>query len=68
MQDRIQAFVEVRLVEQDDPRELGKALRGKAFENIWRYRVGNCRILAEINDETVTILIVDAGHRSSIYG
>ncbi|WP_441294408.1 type II toxin-antitoxin system RelE family toxin [Clostridium sp. N3C] len=48
-----------------DPRVLGRSLKGK-FKEYWRYRVGDYRIIAEINDE-VRILIIGIGHRGEIY-
>lgn len=68
VQLRIKTFVEDRLAFHDNPRILGEAMQGRKYKNVWRYRVGHYRILAEIDDESVTILVVDAGHRSSIYG
>jgi mRNA interferase RelE/StbE len=40
---------------------------GKKFENMWRYRVGEYRVLVEIKEEVVTILVVEVGHRREIY-
>lgn len=48
-----------------DPRVLGRSLKGK-FKEYWRYRVGDYRIITEINDE-VRILIIGIGHRGEIY-
>jgi len=60
---RIRGFLETRLAELDDPRSLGKA----QFSNLWRYRVGDYRIIADIQDKTVTILIVRIGDRKDVY-
>lgn len=49
-----------------DPRKHGKGLTANRSGQ-WRYRVGNYRILAEIQDEKVVILIISIGHRSEIY-
>lgn len=49
-----------------DPRRTGKALTGQ-FKGSWRYRVGNYRILAEIQDDRLIILLIDIGHRGMIY-
>ncbi|WP_405330155.1 type II toxin-antitoxin system RelE/ParE family toxin [Ruminobacter sp.] len=49
-----------------NPRIHGKALvANKAGQ--WRYRVGDYRILAEIRDEEVIILVLQIGHRREIY-
>nr|DAF98348.1 MAG TPA: Cytotoxic translational repressor [Siphoviridae sp. ctnNB1] len=50
----------------DDPRRTGKALTGN-YAGRWRYRVGDYRIMAEISDETITIYVVNIGHRKNIY-
>lgn len=44
----------------------GTALTGNKNEQ-WRYRVGNYRIIAHIDDETITILVLEIGHRREIY-
>ncbi len=49
-----------------DPRQHGKALTAN-HAGKWRYRVGEYRILAEIQDETVTVLVVELGHRREVY-
>ena len=64
-QRRIRTFLEGRVAALDDPRSQGKALVGE--RNIWRYRVGDYRILTEIKDNEIVILVIDIGHRSSIY-
>ncbi|HZK27612.1 MAG TPA: type II toxin-antitoxin system RelE/ParE family toxin [Thermoclostridium sp.] len=49
-----------------DPRIFGKSLKGNLMD-YWRYRVGDYRIIAEINDDEVRILIIEIGHRKDIY-
>jgi mRNA interferase RelE/StbE len=56
-----------RLVEQHaHPREVGLALRGENG-NFWRYRVGDWRIICEIVDQKVVVMILGIGHRREIY-
>lgn len=62
----IMAFIEEKLVACENPRALGKALQGSLSE-VWRYRVGDYRILAKIEDEKITIMVVEVGHRKNIY-
>lgn len=62
---RITAFLRERLELMDDPRQLGSALKGTG--NLWRYRVGDYRIVASIEDELVRVLVVRIGHRSEVY-
>ena len=65
IQKRLRTFIEERIASLDDPRSQGKALTGK--QDIWRYRAGDYRILTQIKDNQIVILVIDIGHRSSIY-
>ena len=58
VQRRLRAFLEVRLAGMDNPRQLGIAMQGTRYGDLWRYRVGNYRIMAEIGDERTRILVV----------
>jgi len=62
----ILAWIEKNLVNCDNPRLHGKALvankKGK-----WRYRVGNYRIISEIQEEKLIILVLTVGHRKNVY-
>jgi mRNA interferase RelE/StbE len=49
-----------------NPRQYGKALNGK-LKGLWRYRVGVYRLVAQISDQTITILILNVGHRKEVY-
>lgn len=62
----ILAYIEEHLVGCEDPRLYGKALQG-SMNDKWRYRVGNYRILAYIEDHRLVITVVEVGHRKSIY-
>lgn len=69
--DRYQAslligWIEKNLQDSSDPRTHGKALVAN-HKGRWRYRVGDYRILALIEDEKVIITIIDVGHRKDIY-
>lgn len=50
----------------ENPRIHGKGLTANRSGQ-WRYRVGDYRLLAEIQDDTITILILNIGHRREIY-
>lgn len=50
----------------EDPRSRGKALTGN-LAGVWRYRVGDYRILCDINDGRLVILVVDVAHRREVY-
>ncbi len=60
------AWIEKNLVNCEDPRCHGKGLTANRSGQ-WRYRVGDYRILAEIRDEELIILVIEVGHRSKIY-
>lgn len=62
---RIRVFLEERLVTLDHPRQVGSPL--KSEEKLWRYRVGDYRIIVEIQDEQLVVLVVELGHRREIY-
>ena len=63
---RIVDFLDHRLAGLEDPRALGQALHGR-LKAYWRYRVGDYRIVCDVLDDRVVILIVQIGHRSDIY-
>jgi mRNA interferase RelE/StbE len=57
---------DIELAVADDPRMLGRALRGELSE-YWRYRVGDYRLVCEIQDDVLTVLVVRIAHRSKVY-
>lgn len=62
----IKSWIEKNLLNTDNPRQHGKGLTG-SLSQYWRYRVGDYRILAEINDAEIIIIIVEIGHRRDIW-
>ena len=60
------AWIEKNLEGTSDPRKRGKGLSHDK-KGIWRYRVGNYRILANIRDNELIILVIEFGHRKDIY-
>ena len=48
------------------PKDKGKPLTGNK-KGLWRYRVGDYRIICQLNNKTVTILVLAVGHRAHIY-
>jgi mRNA interferase RelE/StbE len=64
---RITVFLRTRVAALDDPRQIGDALQGAHFAGLWRYRVGDYRIVVDIRDEIVTVLVVGIGHQSEVY-
>ena len=64
---RIVSFLRDRLAVAENPRELGQALKGKELGSFWKYRVGDYRIIASIEDANITILVLRIGHRRDVY-
>ena len=62
----IKVWIDKHFVDTDDPRRHGTGLTS-THSGQWRYRVGNYRILAEIEDKELIILVIEVGHRSSVY-
>ena len=62
----IYAWIDKNLVNCEDPRIHGKGLVGDKSGQ-WRYRVGDYRIICEIEDEERVILVLEIGHRREIY-
>ncbi|WP_294983449.1 type II toxin-antitoxin system RelE/ParE family toxin [Tabrizicola sp.] len=64
---RITSYLRTRISVLDNPRQLGDALQGARLGGLWRYRMGDYRILVEIKDEIVTVLLIGIGHRGEVY-
>ncbi|MEF9988396.1 MAG: type II toxin-antitoxin system RelE/ParE family toxin, partial [Christensenella sp.] len=62
----IKSWIGKNLIGCDNPRLYGKALQGK-YKTLWRYRVGDYRIIVNIEDEKLVILLLEIGHRKEIY-
>ena len=62
----IRTWIEKNLINTENPRIKGKALTGD-LKGLWHYRVGDYRILTDIQGNKIGILILDMGHRSKIY-
>jgi len=63
---RLADFMDERIAIKENPRELGKALTG-SLRGLWRYRVGGYRLICELQDTRLVVLVVEIGHRSEIY-
>jgi mRNA interferase RelE/StbE len=64
---RIRKFLEVRVAGLEDPRQVADRLQGSELGQFWRYRVGDYRIICDIQDRKLIVLVVEIGHRSSVY-
>ena len=66
IQRDIIAYLDERVAGTEDPRRFGKALKAE-LAGLWRYRVGSHRILCQIKDGELLVLVVAVGHRREIY-
>ncbi len=64
---RILRFLFERVAHLDDQRSIGEALKGSRFHTLWKYRVGDYRIITSIEDNVARILIVKIGDRKEVY-
>ena len=64
---RILAFLHGRVAKLDDPRSIGEALKGSKLGAFWKYRVGDWRIIASIEDGALRILVLRIGDRKDVY-
>jgi len=64
---RIVEFLRKRVAPLVDPRSLGQSLQGARFGEFWKYRVGDYRVIARIEDRQLRILVVRIGHRGDVY-
>lgn len=66
VQQAILKYFRERIPREEDPRRFGKALAHE-LRGLWRYRVGNYRIVCQIEDDHLVVLVVRVAHRSSVY-
>jgi len=64
---RILKFLHERVAKLDDPRSVGEALHGSQLGEFWKYRVGDYRLIAKIEDDRLVVLVLRVGHRKEIY-
>lgn len=64
---RITAFLRERLAAHEDPRSLGKALTGPTLGTFWWCRVGDCRLICDIDDDALRILVIELVDRRDVY-
>ena len=63
---RISSYLEKRVARSSSPRQLGTALSGD-LKGLWRYRVGDYRIICRIEDRELIVVVITVGHRRDIY-
>jgi mRNA interferase RelE/StbE len=65
-ESRVLRYLRERIAGSADPRRYGHALTGDR-QGLWRYRVGDYRIVAAIEDDRFVVLVVTVGHRRDVY-
>ncbi len=66
MQERILKYLRAHVATEESPRRHGKALKGM-MAGLWKYRVGDYRLICEIQDVRVTVFVLRIGNRREIY-
>lgn len=65
-QRRVVRFLEERIAGNHNPRDFGKPLRGEKV-GLWRYRVGQYRVVCRIDDKRLAVLVLRVAHRRDVY-
>lgn len=65
--NRILRFLFERIAYLDDPRSIGEALQGKRFKALWKYRVGDYRLICKLENDTCTVIVLKIGDRKEVY-
>ncbi|MBB5207668.1 type II toxin-antitoxin system RelE family toxin [Chiayiivirga flava] len=64
--ERVLQFLRTRIATADNARSIGKALRGP-LGDFWRYRVGDIRLVCDIQDHRLVVLVLTVGRRDTVY-
>jgi mRNA interferase RelE/StbE len=64
---RVLNYMDERVAVLANPRSLGKNLKGPKMGEYWRYRVGDIRVICNIVDGQLTVLVVEIGNRREVY-
>ena len=66
IQKEILSYLRFRIAESDNPRTFGQSLTGNKA-GLWRYRVGNYRLICRLEDNALIVFVIGVGHRKEIY-
>jgi mRNA interferase RelE/StbE len=67
VQQRLVGFLKTRVAKLDNPRDIGEALSGAALGHSWKYRVGDWRIICDIQDDRIVVRVLRLGNRREVY-
>ena len=60
-------YLKKRIETDDDPQRYGDPLR-RSLSGLWKYRVGDYRLICEVQQEEIVVLVLAVGHRRKVYG
>jgi mRNA interferase RelE/StbE len=66
IEKRILEFLRERVEKLDDPRHVGSRLQG-TLSGLWKYRVGDCRLICSLENDRLVVLVLRIGHRCELY-
>jgi mRNA interferase RelE/StbE len=67
VQQRLIGFLKLRVATLDNPRDIGEALAGGKLGAYWKYRVGDWRIICNIQDRRIVVRVLRIGNRREVY-
>lgn len=67
VQQRLIGFLKTRVAALDDPRSMGEPLAGARLGSYWKYRVGDWRIICDLQDEHIVVRVLRLGNRREVY-
>lgn len=67
IQQRLLGFLKTRVAVLENPRDIGEALAGARLGNYWKYRVGDWRIICDIQDDRIIVRVLRIGNRRDVY-
>lgn len=67
VQQRLLGFLRQRVAALDDPRSIGEALSGARLGSYWKYRVGDWRIICDIEDRRIVVRVLRIGNWRDVY-
>ena len=67
IQTRLVGFLRVRVGQLENPRDIGEALSGQRLGSYWKYRVGDWRIICDIQEQRIVVRVLRIGNRREVY-
>jgi len=64
---KIVDYLDERVAFLEDPRSVGKKLSGPKLGNYWRYRIGDVRVICDVQDMQLIVLVLELDHRKEVY-